>query len=80
MTSSRADALKLQGEAQEKFQESYAPQVVYDEPNFKIYIGAYNNSTEADEALAEIRRTYPNAKKNKIANQGKKEIGEICNS
>ena len=72
MTSSRADAIKLQGEAQEKFQESYAPQVVYDEPNFKIYIGAYNNSTEADEALSEIRRTYPNAKKIKMPIKAKK--------
>ena len=72
MTSSRADAVKLQGEAQEKIQETYAPQVVYDEPNFKIYIGAYNNSTEADEALAEIRRTYPNAKKIKMPIKAKK--------
>jgi hypothetical protein len=64
--------VKLQGEAQEKIQETYAPQVVYDEPNFKIYIGAYNNNTEADEALAEIRRTYPNAKKIKMPIKAKK--------
>ena len=72
MTSSRADAVKLQGEAQEKFQENYTPQVVYDEPNFKIYVGSYNNSAEADEALAEIRKSYPNAKKIKMPIKAKK--------
>lgn len=72
MTSSRADAVKLQGEAQEKFHETYAPQVVYDEPNFKIYVGAYNNNSEADDALTEIRKSYPNAKKIKMPIKAKK--------
>lgn len=72
MTSSRADAVKLQVEAQEKFQENFTPQVVYDEPNFKIYVGAYNNNTEADEALVEIRKSYPNAKKIKMPIKVKK--------
>ena len=72
MTSSRADAVKLQREAQEKFHETYAPQVVYDEPNFKIYVGAYNNNSEADDALTEIRKSYPNAKKIKMPIKAKK--------
>ena len=72
MTSSRADAVKLKGEAQEKFHETYAPQVVYDEPNFKIYVGAYNNNSEADDALTEIRKSYPNAKKIKMPIKAKK--------
>lgn len=66
MTSSRADAVKLQSEAQEKFGDSYTPQVVYDEPNFKIYVGSYNNSVDAEEAITEIRKHYPNAKKIKM--------------
>ena len=66
MTSSRADAVKLQSEAQEKFGDSYTPQVVYDEPNFKIYVGSYNNSVDAEEAITDIRKHYPNAKKIKM--------------
>lgn len=72
MTSARADAVKIQTEAQEKFGDTYSPQVVYDEPNFKIYIGSYNNSVEADEAIAEIRKHYPNAKKIKMPIKVKK--------
>ncbi len=66
MTSSRSDAVKLQVEAQEKFEDAYTPQVVYDEPNFKIYIGSYNNSVDAEEAITEIKKHYPNAKKIKM--------------
>lgn len=72
MTSARADAVKIQTEAQEKFGDTYSPQVVYDEPNFKIYVGSYNNSVEADEAIAEIRKHYPNAKKIKMPIKVKK--------
>lgn len=66
MTSARADAVKLQTDAQEKLGESFTPQVVYDEPNFKIYVGSFNNTVDADEAMAEIKKHYPNAKKIKM--------------
>ena len=66
MTSARADAVKLQTDAQEKLGESFTPQVVYDEPNFKIYVGSLNNTVDADEAMAEIKKHYPNAKKIKM--------------
>lgn len=66
MTSARADAVKLQSDAQEKLGESFTPQVVYDEPNFKIYVGSFHNSIDADEAMAEIKKHYPNAKKIKM--------------
>ena len=66
MTSLRNDASKIQSEAQEHFADNFIAHVVYDEPNFKIYVGSYNNSNEADEALIEIRKFYPNAKKIKM--------------
>ena len=72
MTSARADAVKLQADAQEKLGESFTPQVVYDEPNFKIYVGSFNNTVDADEAMAEIRKHYPNAKKIKMPVKMKK--------
>lgn len=62
----RAEANKLQTEAQEQFADNFTAHVIYDEPNFKIYAGAYTNSTDCDEALAEIRKFYPNAKKIKM--------------
>ena len=62
----RAEANKLQSEAQEQFADNYTAQVIYDEPNFKIYAGAYTNATDCDDALAEIRKFYPNAKKIKM--------------
>lgn len=66
MASSRGDAAKLQSEAQEHFGDKFIAHVVYDEPNFKIYVGSYNNSAEADDAMGEIRKFYPNAKKIKM--------------
>ena len=66
MTSSKSDASKIQSEAQEHFGDNFIAHVVYDEPNFKIYVGSYNNSNEADDAMSEIRKFYPNAKKIKM--------------
>ena len=34
----------------------------YDQPNHKVYIGKYRSRLEADRALLEIQKTFPNAK------------------
>ena len=65
-TSNKEKAEQLKSDAQKVFEDRFSPQLVYDEPNFKIYVGAYTNVAEADEALGEIRRDYPNAKKIKM--------------
>ena len=65
-TSTKEKAEQLKSDAQKVFEDRFSPQLVYDEPNFKIYVGAYTNAAEADEALGEIRRDYPNAKKIKL--------------
>ncbi len=63
MRSNRADANLLKQEVDEKLDSLYTSQIIYDEPNFKVYIGAYPNNNEAEEAMAEIRQYYPNVKK-----------------
>ena len=63
MRSNRADANLLKMEVDEKLDSTFTAQIIYDEPNFKVYVGAYPNNAEADEAMAEIRKVYSNAKK-----------------
>lgn len=35
--------------------------IVYETPNYKVWIGNFRNSLEADRALLEIKKTYPAA-------------------
>lgn len=63
MRSNRADANLLKQEVDEKLDSLFTSQIIYDEPNFKVYVGAYSNNNEADAAMAEIRKYYSNAKK-----------------
>jgi hypothetical protein len=37
--------------------------LIYDEPNFKVYIGAFTTAAEADAALADIKKEFPTARK-----------------
>lgn len=50
-TQSRYNALGL----------TWSASMEYEEPNHKIWIGNYRSRLEADRALIEIRKTFPNA-------------------
>lgn len=58
---SRSQAESLRAEAATPFGARYGVTVIYDEPNFKVYVGEFTNSDDADAALAEIRKKYPGA-------------------
>jgi len=59
--SSRAEAEALKEQAQEPFGGKYGVTVIYDEPNFKVYVGQFTLSDDADAALVEIRRKFSSA-------------------
>lgn len=35
--------------------------IVYETPNYKVWIGNFRNSLEADQALVEVKKTFPAA-------------------
>jgi hypothetical protein len=37
--------------------------LIYDEPNFKVYVGTFATAAEADAALADVKKEFPNARK-----------------
>lgn len=41
---------------------SYGASLLYDEPNFKIYVGSFTSKMEAEAALIDIRKRYPGAR------------------
>ena len=59
--SSRAEAEALKEQAMEPFGGKYGVTVIYDEPNFKVYVGQFTLSDDADAALVEIRRKFSGA-------------------
>ncbi len=59
--SSRAEAEALREQAMEPFGGKYGVTVIYDEPNFKVYVGQFTLSDDADAALVEIRRKFSGA-------------------
>jgi hypothetical protein len=59
--SSRAQAEALKEEAMESFGSKYGVTVMYDEPNFKVYVGQFTLSDDADAALVEIRKKFSGA-------------------
>jgi len=59
--SSRAEAEALKEQANEPFGGKYGVTVIYDEPNFKVYVGQFTLSDDADAALVEIRRKFSGA-------------------
>ena len=62
-SSKRAEATEIQKKADEIFGSTYGALLIYDEPNFKVYIGAFNTAAEADAALADIKKEFPTARK-----------------
>ncbi len=63
MSSTRHEAVEIKTAADEQLEYKFPVQVVYDEPNFKVYIGNYTSATELEGDYSEIRKVYPNAKK-----------------
>jgi hypothetical protein len=57
----RAEAEALRSEAAEYFESTYGVKMIYDEPNFKVYVGAFTSADEADEALVVIRKKFRGA-------------------
>ena len=40
---------------------SWEPNIVYESPNYKVWVGNFRNRLEADQALLQIQKTFPNA-------------------
>ena len=59
----RVDATEILTKAEEKFSETHWAVLIYDEPNFKVYVGTFATATEADAALVDVKREFPNARK-----------------
>lgn len=60
--SSRDAANQKLAEVRGWFGSSYGAVVLYDEPNFKVYSGEFSSRTDAEMALADIRKRYPGAR------------------
>ncbi len=72
MFPTRSQALEFKVQADEKLLPDYESQVIYDEPNFKIYVGQYPSNTEADAAYADVKKLFHNAKKIRMSIKIKK--------
>lgn len=59
----RADATEILTKAEEKFTDTYGAVLIYDEPNFKVYVGTFATAAEADAALIDVKREFPTARK-----------------
>jgi hypothetical protein len=57
----RAEAENLKQQAKDPFGAKFGVNVLYDEPNFKVYVGQFTNADDADAALVEIRKKFPSA-------------------
>lgn len=57
-SSKRTEANEIQRKADEIFGSTYGALLIFDEPNFKVYIGAFTTAAEADAALADIKRNF----------------------
>ena len=58
--SKRSDAESARSEFRSSFNK-YPTEIVYEPPNFKIWVGAFRDRLEADRAYIEIKKKYPNA-------------------
>lgn len=60
--SNRKDATKFQKQFNQRFAYKASCQIIYDEPNFKIYAGTYVLKAEAEIMLGRVRQAYSTAK------------------
>lgn len=75
----RVEATEILTKAEEKFSESHGALLIYDEPNFKVYVGTFTTATEADAALADVKREFPNARKLRMLIPNPSFVGTIPN-
>jgi hypothetical protein len=59
--SNRAEAEALRSEAAGYFEATYGVKMIYDEPNFKVYVGSFSSADEADEALIVVKKKFKGA-------------------
>jgi hypothetical protein len=59
--SNRAQAEAIRAEAARLYGSRYGVTIIYDEPNFKVYVGEFTQAESADDALADVRKRYPGA-------------------
>lgn len=57
----RTSANEKLAEVRNSLGGKYSSMVLYDEPNFKVYVGEFSVKSDADAALSEIRKKYPGA-------------------
>ena len=60
--SSRDAANEKLGEARSLFGGEYPTTLLYDEPNFKVYVGEFISKADAEAALIQIRKRYTGAR------------------
>ncbi|MBS3913073.1 MAG: SPOR domain-containing protein [Bacteroidetes bacterium] len=60
--SKRDEATSKLSEARSIFGDQYPSTMLYDEPNFKVYVGEFVSKADADAALVYIRKRYAGAR------------------
>jgi len=66
MKPNRTEANEFLKEVNENLNPELSAQLVFDEPNFKIYVGSFPTSAEADATLAKVKKYYPYARRLKM--------------
>jgi len=66
MKPNRSEANKFLLEVNENLNPELSAQLVFDEPNFKVYVGSFPTSAEADATLAKVKKYYPYARRLKM--------------
>ncbi|MFI8378469.1 SPOR domain-containing protein [Leeuwenhoekiella sp. NPDC079379] len=41
--------------------DEWEPKIVYESPNYKVWVGNFRNRLEADRALLQVQKLFPNA-------------------
>jgi hypothetical protein len=59
---SRQEANAKLAEARSLYGGSYEATLLYDEPNFKVYVGTFTSKADAEAALVQIRKKYPGSR------------------
>lgn len=54
------EANKIHSKYNSKYPE-WKPKIVYESPNYKVWVGNFRNRLEADQALLQIQKNFPNA-------------------
>ena len=54
------EANKVQDEYKSKYAQ-WEPKIVYESPNYKVWVGNFRNRLEADRALLKIKENFPSA-------------------